>query len=131
MAERRSPMRRTFRYDEVNDLFYEVGGNANYFEERKETGPAVISDTLPGGINGIRNHADKRIYDSKSAYYAGVRRAGCEIVGNETPSATKQEPISKREIGETVKRAIDEVRQFGDDASKRARILGGVGSGEI
>jgi len=123
-------MRRTFRYDEANDLFYEVGGNANFFEEEKPRGPHVISDTLPGGINGIRNHADARIYDSKSAYYKGVRRAGCEIVGNERMDRPKPELIGKREIGETVKRAWEEVRQFGADASKRARILNNVGSGE-
>ena len=41
------------------------------------------SDNLPGGVNGIFNHADKRRYDSKSAYTRAVRAAGCSIVGND------------------------------------------------
>jgi hypothetical protein len=123
-------MRRTYRYDEANDMFYEVGGNANFYEEEKPRGPAVIGDTLPGGINGIKNMADGRTYDSKGRYYKAVRAAGCEILGNENPSASKRELIGKREIGETIKRAMEETRQFGGDTSKRARILNNVGSGE-
>ena len=122
-------MRRTYRYDPDADMMYEVGGNANFFEEEKPRGPAVIGDGLPGGINGMRSHADGRIYDSKSRYYKGVRAAGCHVLGGETPSASKQELIGKREIGETIKRAMEETRQFGDDTSKRARILNNVGSG--
>jgi hypothetical protein len=54
--------------------------------------PYFISDNL-GGINGLRNHADGRDYDSKSEYYRAVKRAGCEVVGNESLSrpATKVE----------------------------------------
>lgn len=124
-----NPHRKTFRWDEASEMMMEVGGNF-MDEPAAPRGPTVISDTLPGGINGIRNHADKRIYDSKSAYYKGVRRAGCEIIGNETPKASSRETWGKREIGETIKRAMEETRQFGNDTSKRARILGGVGSGE-
>jgi hypothetical protein len=105
-------MRRTYRYDAEADMVYEVGGN--YFEERTESGPSIISDYLPGGINGIRNHADGRMHDSKSAYTKAVRRAGCEIVGNESPSVKPRELIGKREIGETVKRAIEEHASLGD-----------------
>lgn len=110
--------RRTFRYDAAAEMVYEVG--ANYFEERKESGPAVISDKLPGGINGLRNHADGRIYDSKSKYTRAVRRAGCEIVGNETPAVKPPELIGRREIGETIKRAIEEHQSIGSGATARA-----------
>lgn len=111
--------RRTYRYDADADMVYEVGGN--YFEERKESGPAVISDDLKAGVNGLRNHADGRMHDSKSAYTKAVRRAGCEIVGNETPAVKPRELIGRREIGETVKRAIEEHQSLGDrNAQARA-----------
>lgn len=123
-----NPYRTTYRYDEREGEMMKVGDN--YFEEAPQNGPAVHGDSLPGGINGMRSHADGRIYDSKSRYARGVRAACCEIIGNENPSVRKQELIGKREIGETIKRAYEEVRQFGGDTSKRARMLGGVGSGE-
>lgn len=110
--------RRTYRYDADADMVYEVG--SNYFEERKE-GPSIISDYLPGGINGLRNHADGGIYDSKSRYTKAVRRAGCEIIGNESPEVKPRELIGKHEIGETIKRAIEEHASLGDrNAQARA-----------
>lgn len=44
------------------------------------TGPNI----RPDGMDAIENPVDGRKYDSKSAYYAAVKRAGCEIFGNET-----------------------------------------------
>lgn len=41
------------------------------------------SDNLPGGINGIINHADGKRYDSKSQYERAVKARGCRIVGND------------------------------------------------
>jgi hypothetical protein len=114
--------RRTFRYDEAADMFYEVGNN--FFDERKE-GPAVISDDLGAGINGLRNHADGKIYDGKSAFRSATRRAGCVEIGNENPTVKPRELISKREIGETIKRAYEEHQSFGSDATKRARLIYG------
>lgn len=113
--------RRTYRYDADADMVYEVG--SNYFEERAE-GPSIISDDL-NGIHGLKNHADGRTYDSKSGFRNATRRAGCLEVGNEDMAKHDRKPelIGKREIGETIKRAFDEVRQFGPDAAKRARIL--------
>lgn len=40
-------------------------------------------DSLPGGVNGIVNHADGKRYDSKSQYERAVRAKGCRIVGND------------------------------------------------
>lgn len=113
--------RRTYRYDADADLVYEVG--SNYFEERKE-GPAVISDAL-NGIHGLRNHADGRVYDSKRAFSDATRRAGCVEVGNESPTVKPPELIGRREIGETVKRAIEEHQSFGSAATARARSMYG------
>lgn len=41
------------------------------------------SDSLPGGVNGIVNHADGKRYDSKSQYEKAVRAKGCRVVGND------------------------------------------------
>lgn len=67
-------------------------------------GPYVISD----GMDAIRNHADGRVYDSKSQYYRAVKAAGCEIVGNDT-SALNRKPqftptVTAREIRDTYER---------------------------
>jgi len=115
-------MRRRYRYDEAADMMYEVG--ANYFEERKE-GPAVISDDLGAGINGLRNHADGRMYDGKSAFRKGTRAAGCVEIGTGDTTVKPPELISRREIGETLKRAYEEHQSFGSDATKRARLMYG------
>jgi hypothetical protein len=37
----------------------------------------------PDGMDAVRCMADGRRYDSRSAYQAAVRRAGCEIVGDD------------------------------------------------
>jgi hypothetical protein len=41
----------------------------------------IISDDL--GTKGVKNPADGKVYDSKSAYYKAVKANGYEIVGNE------------------------------------------------
>jgi hypothetical protein len=58
--------------------------------------PSVRSDSLPGGVNGMMGHADGRMYDSKAAYYASVRRAGCEIVADD--ASMNPEYLAEREV---------------------------------
>jgi len=54
------------------------------------------SDNLPGGVNGIVNHADGKRYDSKSAYERAVRSKGCRIVGNDWNNAElKSSPMQR------------------------------------
>lgn len=43
----------------------------------------IITDNLPGGVNGMRNHADGKRYDSRSKYEQAVRSKGCRVVGND------------------------------------------------
>ena len=67
--------------------------------------PAIRSD----GMGTILNHADGRLYDSKSAYYRAVKDAGCEIIGNEKlPERQVKEPDVK-DIARDVKTAIQQV----------------------
>lgn len=35
-------------------------------------------------MDAIVNHADGKLYDSRSAYEQSVKAAGCEIIGNDT-----------------------------------------------
>lgn len=65
--------------------------------------PMVISDCMDSTVN----HADGRRYDSKRAYEKAVRRAGCEIVGNEKmPSLA---PPQMSDPSEDIKNAIDQI----------------------
>ncbi len=63
--------------------------------------PMVISDT----IDGMMNPADGQRYDSKRAFYRAVRRAGCEVVGNERLPERRHEiaPGLGRDIAAVVK----------------------------
>lgn len=45
--------------------------------------PAIVSDRMTGGINGMLSMADGKHYDSKSAYYKSLKERGCEIVDGE------------------------------------------------
>lgn len=93
-------MRRRYRYDSGLDAVVEIGGN--YFEERPR-GPSVIGDGLPGGVAGIRSHADGKQYDSKSRYTAEVKARGFEIVGNETRFPSAPAPSATDYVREVIK----------------------------
>ncbi len=65
----------------------------------------------PDGMGALLSHADGRFYDSKSAYYASIKAAGCEIVGNDT-SAIRDRPTYEapdadieRDVVQTMKEA--------------------------
>ena len=46
--------------------------------------PRLVRD----GLDDVWNPVNGKVYDSKSAYYAAVKAAGCEIAGNDS-SITK------------------------------------------
>ena len=54
---------------------------------QKGIAPYIISDDL--GMKGVFNHADGKLYDSKSAYKKAVKAAGLEILGNDAPRDVK------------------------------------------
>lgn len=47
--------------------------------------PYVVSDYLPGGVNGLFHHAALRKIDSKKSYRDMTRAFGCEEVGGQRP----------------------------------------------
>jgi hypothetical protein len=81
-------MRRRFRYDPDLETVVEIGGN--YFEEAPQ-GPAVISDDLGHGVDGLKHLPSGRMIDSKSGHRAENRARGLVEVGNETDFADKRE----------------------------------------
>lgn len=76
---------------------------------QKGVAPFMISDDL--GIKGILNHADGKMYDSKSAYKKAVKAAGLEILGNDAPRDVKPaEPkIDMRELKRDIAQSIQQL----------------------
>jgi hypothetical protein len=67
--------------------------------------PYVISDDL--GTNGLLNHADNKVYTSKAEYVRAVKRAGCEIVGNEkVKRPEKVKPTITDEMRREIRRQV-------------------------
>jgi hypothetical protein len=65
--------------------------------------PYVISDYLPGGINGLYHHAACEKIDSKSAYRRATREHGCIEVGNEKAALDRLDYESRnRELSSDV-----------------------------
>lgn len=51
--------------------------------------PYVISDALPGGVNGLFHHAALRKFDSKHQFREATKAFGCIELGNEYAAATR------------------------------------------
>ena len=81
-------MRRRYRYDADLDCLVEIRPQSNYFEEEAK-GPTLISDTLPGGVNGTQSPLTRQNFDSKSAYYGHIRDRGLAI---EEPGIVHEKP---------------------------------------
>lgn len=84
--------------------------------------PFIISDDL--GSNGLLNHADGRVYTSKSEYVRAVKAAGCEIVGNEKLPPPKYEKPKltdemRREIRQKVEALDSPTRKLTEKRRKR------------
>lgn len=66
--------------------------------------PAVRRDAM----DPMRSMVDGQLYDSRSAYYASVRRNGCEIVGDDVDGFSKPPEYDGAGIEQDIKRAIAE-----------------------
>ncbi len=69
--------------------------------------PMIIGDSLDDVVNPVNG----RRYSSKSQYYKAVRSAGCEIVGNEKPSASPRPQLD--DPGQDIKDAIEQIEAKG------------------
>ena len=68
--------------------------------------PHVISDNLPGGVNGLYHHGVARKIDSKSGYRKATKECGCVEVGNEY-SATRMREV-KEIKAEVIEAAVND-----------------------
>ncbi len=100
-------MRTTYRWDKDLECLIEVGGNANFFEE-KTISTSVISDDLKAGVKGLRHMPTGKMLDSKSAFREADRRVGVQCVGNEQNFASKPAPLPKGHYGQAVKQAYEQ-----------------------
>ena len=64
----------------------------------------------PDGMAPIRSMADGGIYDSRSRYYASVRRAGCEIVGDDRAPFDRPSEIRPNGLARDIKIAVEQLR---------------------
>ena len=82
--------------------------------DKKEAPPlharAAAPMVRPDGMTPLRSMADGRIYDSRSGYYAGVRAAGCEIVGDERAPFERRPVFEPGRAGSDIKAAIEQLR---------------------
>jgi len=63
----------------------------------------------PDGMDPIRSQLDGRLYDSRSAYYASLRAAGAEIVGNDAAAFEQRRAFRSEGVGRSIKDAIQQL----------------------
>ena len=88
-------MKRTFYYDKDLDAILERG--SNYFEERPQ-GPAVISDDVGAGVNGLRHMPSGKMLDSKSAHRRETKARGLVELGSDNIPPQRQSIDYGREV---------------------------------
>lgn len=64
----------------------------------------------PDGMTPTRSMADGRIYDSRSRYYDSVRRAGCEIVGDDRAPFDRRPELRPNGVAADIKIALEQLR---------------------
>ena len=52
--------------------------------------PYIITDSMPGGVNGLFHHAACKKTDSKSEFRKGTKQMGCTELGSEYEASTKR-----------------------------------------
>lgn len=73
----------------------------------------VVANDAPyiraDGMDPIRSMADGQVYDSRSAYYRSVRRADCEIVGDDRSGFGPRPQARSEGVGQSIKAAIEKL----------------------
>jgi hypothetical protein len=109
-------MKTTYIYDADLECLVRKDGR-NYFEP-EQAGPHIITDNLPGGVNGIVHPCNGKRYDSKKRFRDETRARGCTEVGNDKfPERKVQKlpdvrPLMKQLIDHVTPMNRHEYRQF-------------------
>lgn len=61
----------------------------------------------PDGMDPLQSMVSGKMHDSKSAYYAEVRRAGCEIVGDDRAGYGPRYEYRPQGVAQSIKEAIE------------------------
>ena len=82
--------------------------------DKRLAAPLHPADAAPmiraDGMAPLRSMADGRTYDSRSAYYASVRAAGCEIVADERAPFERRRAFDPGRPAADIKIAIEQLR---------------------
>lgn len=109
-------MRTRFRYDADLDAVVEIRNN--YFEETAP-GPAVISDDVGAGVNGLRHMPSGMMLDSKSRHRAETKARGLIELGSDVIPPQPDRPTN---YGQEVKDASDQIAgNYNGTADRLAR----------
>ena len=76
---------------------------------RKKRSELAMPYIRADGMDPIMNHANGRMYDSRSAYERGVKDAGCVIVGDDMPTSPKVPEYNDRDLMQDIKTSIEKV----------------------
>ena len=68
--------------------------------------PYVVSDYLPGGINGLYHHGVGKKIDNKSGFRRATRESGCIEVGNEMAATKTREHVELK--AEVIESSVNE-----------------------
>lgn len=77
-----------------------------HFAPRGEQATYVRAD----GMDPIKSQLDGKVYDSKSGYYGSLRRANCEIVGNDKAGFGPRPEYRPQGVAQDIKRALESYR---------------------
>lgn len=64
-------------------------------KKRKPFFSKPISDHLGEGVQGVLNHVDGKMYDSKSNFEKAVKAKGCRVVGNDWNKSEYKTPLER------------------------------------
>lgn len=70
--------------------------------------PAIITDSLPGGVNGLYHHAARKKIDSKQQYRAATKRHGCIEMGNDRQGPRQDVAWDERSVQSSINDALRE-----------------------
>ena len=82
---------------------------SSHWGESPDAAPMI----RPDGMDAIRSMADGRMYDGRSAYYDSVKRAGCEIIGNDREGYGRRKTVDDlipKNIGRDVRDAMEQLK---------------------